>query len=141
VTATHTFVLVHGAWGGGWVWRRMADQLVVRGNRVFAPTLTGLAERSHLATPEVNLTTHVHEVANLFHWEELTDVILVGHSYGGMVISAVTEAVPEGAIGAIVYLDAFLPSDGRAVVDYAPLPVLRRFPLRRPGPTRRMRSG
>jgi pimeloyl-ACP methyl ester carboxylesterase len=127
VTDPRTFVLVHGAWGGGWVWRRVADRLVAGGHRVFAPTLTGLAERSHLAGAGVNLTTHVRDVANLSHWEELADVVLVGHSYGGMVITGVTEAVGEGAIGAAVYLDAFLPADGRALSDYAPLPAVEGF--------------
>jgi pimeloyl-ACP methyl ester carboxylesterase len=75
----------------------------------------------------VNLTWHIRDVANLFHWEELADVVLVGHSYGGMVITGVTEAVAEGAIGAAVYLDAFLPSDGHALADYAPLPEVDGF--------------
>jgi pimeloyl-ACP methyl ester carboxylesterase len=127
VTLPRTFVLVHGAWGGGWVWRRVADRLIAGGHRVFTPTLTGLGDRSHLANADLNLTTHIHDVANLFRWEELADVVLVGHSYGGMVITGVTEAVPAGSIGAAVYLDAFLPSDGRALADYAPLAELDGF--------------
>ncbi len=113
-----TFVLVHGAWHGGWCWRRVEGLLKAKGHRVFAPTLTGLADRSHLASPDVDLTTHVDDVVNLLAWEELEDVILCGHSYGGMVISGVVEKAPAGAIGALVYLDAFLPENGRSLLDY-----------------------
>jgi len=117
-----TFVLVHGAWCGGWIWRRVADLLTARGHRVFAPTLTGLADRSHLAGRDVGLSTHVQDVLNMLAWEELRDVVLVGHSYGGMVITGVAEAAPAGVIHALVYLDAFLPENGRSLADYAPLP-------------------
>jgi pimeloyl-ACP methyl ester carboxylesterase len=113
-----TFVLVHGAWHGGWCWRRTADILRGRGHRVFTPTLTGVADRSHLAGPDVNLSTHVADVANLIRWEGLSDVVLCGHSYGGMVISGVAEEAPAGAIASIVFLDAFLPADGRSLFDY-----------------------
>lgn len=120
-----TFVLVHGAWCGGWIWRRVGDELRVRGHRVFAPTLTGLADRSHLASADVTLSTHVRDIVNLIEWEELGEIVLVGHSYGGMVISAVAEAVPEGTIAGMAYLDAFLPEDGRSLADYAPLPPVK----------------
>jgi pimeloyl-ACP methyl ester carboxylesterase len=113
-----TFVLVHGAWHGGWCWRRVADLLRARGHRVFTPTLTGLAERSHLAGREVGLSTHVADVVNLIRWEGLQDVVLCGHSYGGMVVSGVAEEAPAGAIGSIVFLDAFLPEHGRSLLDY-----------------------
>ena len=115
---TSTFVLVHGAWHGGWCWRRVADLLTAQGHRVFTPTLTGVADRSHLATRDVDLTTHIADVANLLKWEALTDVVLCGHSYGGMVISGVAETAPAGAIRSIVFLDAFLPDDGRSLLDY-----------------------
>jgi pimeloyl-ACP methyl ester carboxylesterase len=116
--AAATFVLVHGAWHGGWCWRRLEDLLRARGHRVFSPTLTGLADRSHLASSGVTLSTHVEDVARLIRWEGLTDVVLCGHSYGGMVVSGVAEAAPAGAIGSIVFLDAFLPADGRSLLDY-----------------------
>lgn len=112
------YVLVHGAWHGGWCWRRVADQLTARGGRVFAPTLTGLADRSHMADRAVDLQTHVDDVVNLLKWEGLRDVVLCGHSYGGMVISGAAEQAPPGSIGSIVYLDAFLPEDGRSLLDY-----------------------
>ena len=113
-----TFVLVHGAWHGGWCWRRVADLLIRRGHRVFTPTLTGLAERSHLARRDVNLSTHIDDVVNLLRWEGLSNVVLCGHSYGGMVVSGVAERAPAGAIGSIVFLDAFLPDHGRSLLDY-----------------------
>lgn len=120
-----TFVLVHGAWCGGWIWRRVADRLRARGHRVFAPTLTGLADRSHLAGSAVDLSMHVRDVLNVLAWEELHEVVLVGHSYGGMVITGVAEAAPSGSIGSLVYLDAFLPENGRSLADYVPLPPVK----------------
>lgn len=112
-------VLVHGAWGGGWVWRRVADRLRLRGHRVFAPTLTGLGDRSHLCSPAVNLTTHVTDVVNLAVWEDLDGFVLCGHSYGGAVITGVAERI-GARIASIVYLDAFIPADGEAMADIAP---------------------
>jgi pimeloyl-ACP methyl ester carboxylesterase len=106
-----TFVLVHGAWHGGWCWRRVADRLTVAGHRVFAPTLTGLADRSHLAGCGVDLSTHIADVVNLIRWEKLTDVVLCGHSYGGFVISGVADTL-GATIASLVYLDAFYPADG-----------------------------
>ena len=81
------FVLVHGAWGGGWVWRRVANLLERRGHKVFAPTMTGVGERSHLLDASVNLATHITDIVNVMKWERLDDVVLVGHSYGGVVIT------------------------------------------------------
>lgn len=111
-----TFVLVHGAWHGGWCWRRVSDLLVAQGHRVFAPTLTGLGERSHLLSPTVGLDTHIADIVNVIKWERLEDVILVGHSYGGFIVSGAAEAV-GASIGALVYLDAFMPENGAAMID------------------------
>src|ERR1700709_792326 len=83
----HTFVLVHGAWHGGWCWRRGADILERQGHKVFTPTLTGLGERSHLMRAGINVSTHVADVVNVLKWERLKDVVLCGHSYGGLVVS------------------------------------------------------
>src|SRR5260221_13300241 len=90
-TAQRTFVLVHGGWHGGWCWRRVADLLRRQGHTVFTPTLTGLGERSHLMSRDINLDTHITDVVNLFKWEDLNDAVLVGHSYAGWVISGVVE--------------------------------------------------
>jgi len=112
-----TFVLVHGAWHGGWCWRRVADRLTANGHHVFRPTLTGVGERSHLLNPDIDLDTQITDVVNVMKWEGLTDVVLCGHSYGGFVISGVAEKM-ESAISSIVYVDAFLPDDGMALIDY-----------------------
>src|SRR6202023_3540969 len=112
----YTFVLVHGAWHAGWGWERVADRLRGGGHTVFTPTLTGLGERSHLLRAGIDLTTHIADVINVMKWEELTDVVLCGHSYGGFVISGVAEAM-AGAIRSIVFLDAFVPKNGEAVAD------------------------
>jgi len=113
-----TFVLVHGAWHGAWCWRRVARLLARGGHEVFTPTLTGLGERSHLLTPDVDLATHILDVINDMKWHELNDVVLVGHSYGGMVISGVAEAM-EKSIASFVMLDAFFPESGQALIDLA----------------------
>ena len=114
-----TYLLVHGAWCGGFIWRGVADRLRSRGHRLFAPTLSGLADRSHLLPLGIELQTHVSDVVNLIRWEELTDIVLVGHSYGGMVISSVAEQAPAGAIRSIVYLDAFYARPGQSAADCA----------------------
>jgi pimeloyl-ACP methyl ester carboxylesterase len=106
-----TVVIVHGAWGGAWDWRETADSLEALGYDTHRVTLTGLGERSHLLSPDIDLSTHVTDVVNVLRWEEMEDVILVGHSYGGMVITGVAEVVPE-RIRRLVYFDAFLPMDG-----------------------------
>jgi len=111
-----TFVLVHGAWSGGWCYYKVAEQLRAKGHRVFSPTLTGQGERSHLVGVAINLSLHINDVLNVFHYEELTDVVLAGHSYGGMVVTGVADRIPE-KIRALVYLDAFLPEDGQSLFD------------------------
>jgi pimeloyl-ACP methyl ester carboxylesterase len=111
-----TFVLVHGAWHGGWGWVRLVDMLRAQGHIVFAPTLTGQGERTHLISADVNATLHIADIVNLIHYERLANIVLVGHSYGGSVISGVAEIVPD-KIAALVFLDAFVPDDGQSVVD------------------------
>ena len=110
-SARKTFVLVHGAWHGGWCWRRVADRLEAQGHKVFTPTQTGLGERSHLLRAGINVSTHVADVVNLLKWEDLSDVVLCGHSYGGLVVSGVAEQA-AASIGSIVFLDAFIPENG-----------------------------
>lgn len=111
-----SFVLVHGAWHGGWCWRRVADLLTAKGRYVVAPTLSGVCERSHLASDSINLSTHIDDVVNEIKWKDLDHVVLVGHSYGGMVITGVAEKLRE-RIAAIVYLDAFIPRDGQSLAN------------------------
>src|SRR5581483_7227589 len=115
-TKPRTFVLVHGAWHGGWCWRRVADRLTAKGHHVVAPALSGVGERSHLKAEDIDLTTQVEDVVGEMKWKDLDDVVLVGHSYGGMVITGVAEQMRE-RIAAIVYLDAFMPGDGQSLAD------------------------
>lgn len=114
-----TYVLVHGAWHGSWCWKRVRQSLQARGHEVFTPTLTGVGERSHLLSPAIDLDTHINDVANLIQWEELSDVVLCGHSYGGAVIRGAADRIAH-RIGALVYLDAFVPESGQSVYDALP---------------------
>ncbi len=111
-----TFVIVHGGHAGGWQWREVARLLREAGHEVFTPTLTGLGERAHLASPEVDLDTHIQDILAVLEYEELAGVILVGHSYAGMVITGVAERAPE-RLRHVVYLDAFVPRDGESARD------------------------
>ncbi len=113
-----TYVLVHGGGHGGWCYQRVARILQAAGHVVYAPTLSGLAERAHLLSPAIDLDTHVTDVVSLLHYEDLRDVILVGHSYGGMVITGAADRAAD-RIGRIVYLDAANPVNGQSLVDVA----------------------
>jgi len=110
------FLLVPGAWLGGWCWRDVAPNLQAGGHTVIAATLTGLGERAHLLRPDIGLDTHVADIMGLLHYQDLNDVTLVGHSYGGTVITAVAEQVPD-RIRRLVYLDAAVPRDGESNND------------------------
>jgi len=111
-----TFILVHGAWHGGWAWRHVVDRLRARGRIVFAPTLTGLGERAHLLRPGIDLSLHIADVLGVIKYERLRNFVLVGHSYGGCVISGIAEAVPD-AVHAMVFVDAFIPDNGDSTLD------------------------
>ena len=111
-----TFVIAHGAWSGGWSWKKITRRLRERGHEVFTPTYTGLGERAHLARPEYGLETHAQDVLGVLEYEDLSDVVLLGHSYGGMVATvAADRAAPR--IRRLAYLDAFVPHDGQALLD------------------------
>jgi pimeloyl-ACP methyl ester carboxylesterase len=112
-----TFVLIHGAWHGGWCWRAVAPLLRRAGHEVYTPSLTGLGERKHLASPRVDLETHIQDVVSLLEMEDLGGVVLVGHSYGGMVVTGAADRAP-GRLDRIVYLDAFVPENGKCTLDY-----------------------
>src|ERR671920_1676946 len=114
-----TFILIHGSMHGGWCWKRVAPLLRAVGHDVYTPTLTGLGERVHLAHPDVDLDTHIRDVLGVLKFEDLHDLVLVGHSYGTMVITGVADRVPE-RIGHLVYLDGAMASDGQAVLDFFP---------------------
>jgi pimeloyl-ACP methyl ester carboxylesterase len=108
-----TFVIVHGAWGGGWDWKHVDHLLTADGNTVYRPTLSGLGEHSNLNSTNIDLETHIQDVVNVILWEDLHDVVLVGHSYGGMVITGVADRIPD-RIKHVVYLDATLPNNGES---------------------------
>ena len=116
------FVLVHGAFHGGWCWGPVAEILRSRGNRVFTPTFTGVGERAHLMSPTIDLNTFIRDVTALIESEELSDIVLVGHSFGGYVISGVIDRMPE-RISSVVYLDAPMGSNGVSVLGEAPADV------------------
>ena len=118
-TSSKTFVLVHPAWFGGWCWQKITPLLRARGYDVYTPTLTGLGERAHLARPEIGLGVHIEDVSNLLKYEDLSDVVLVGNSSAGMVITGVADQLPE-RIAQVVYLDAFVPQDGQTMLDIMP---------------------
>ena len=113
-----TYVLVHGGGHGGWCYQRVARLLRAAGHEVYTPTLTGLGERAHLLRPEVDLDTHIADVVGLLKYEDLRDVILVGHSYGGMVITGIADRAPD-RIGHLVYLDAATPVNGESLAMHA----------------------
>jgi pimeloyl-ACP methyl ester carboxylesterase len=117
-----TFVLVHGAWFGGWCWQKVIPFLEAAGHEVYAPTLTGLAERASELSPDVGLDTHVQDVVGLLEEKNLHGVILVGHSYGAMVITGVVDQVPE-RVAHLVYLDTFMPRDGESMADVSPIVI------------------
>ena len=113
-----TFVLIHGAWEAGWVWKETASHLRAAGHDVYTPSLTGLGERSHLMNRSINLETHITDVLGVLKWEQLNNVTLVGHSYGGMVVTGVADQAHD-RIGSLIYLDAFVPKNGQSLFDLA----------------------
>lgn len=114
-----TFVFVSGAWQGGWIWKRVATRLRQSGHEVFTPTLTGLGERAHLLDDKIDLDTHIQDILGVIQCEELSDIVLCGHSYGGMVITGAADQA-SGHIRSLVYLDALVPADGQKVFDLQP---------------------
>jgi pimeloyl-ACP methyl ester carboxylesterase len=108
-----TYVIVHGAWAGGWEHKKLAEALEADGHKVYRVTLTGQGDRSHLASPDIGLSVHIQDVVNFIEWEDLHDVVLVGHSYGGMVITGVADRVAS-RLKHVIYLDAFLPENGES---------------------------
>lgn len=120
-----TFVLIHGAWHGGWCWDRVSPLLTAAGHRVFSPTLTGVSDRAHVLSPQVGLETHLQDVISLIEAHDLTDVVLVGHSYGGQVITGVADRIPE-RIAKRVHLDGFI-GDGRSALAMQPPDIAHHY--------------
>ena len=118
-SASKTFVLISGAFCGEWCWRRVSDRLEKQGHKVYAPSLTGLADRSHLLSKDVNLDTHIADIANLVEWEDLSDICLVAHSYGGYPASGALERIGS-RVSSIVWVDALKPADGQKFADETP---------------------
>ena len=113
-----TIVLAHGAWSAAWAWKKMRPLLRAAGHEFFAPTYTGLGERDHLARPDIDLSTHIQDVLSVLEFEDLQDVTLLGHSYGGMVATGVADKAAS-RIARVVYIDAFAPKDGQSLFDLA----------------------
>jgi thioesterase domain-containing protein len=121
-SAQKSFVLVPGAWCGAWYWRRVSDRLEKQGHKVYPLTLTGLADRSHLLSKDTNLDTHIADIANFIEWEDLTDICLVAHSYGGFPASGALERIGSH-VSSIVWVDAMKPADGQSLHDLVPFQV------------------
>jgi pimeloyl-ACP methyl ester carboxylesterase len=111
-----TYLICHGAWSAGWAWSKMRPLLRAAGHEIFTPTYTGLGERAHLAHPMVDLETHIQDILGVIDCEDLRDLILLGHSYGGMVATGVADRVPE-RIRHLIYVDAFVPADDQSLND------------------------
>ena len=111
-----TFLVCHGAWSAGWAWKKMHPLMNAAGHRLVTPTYTGLGERAHLANPSIDLETHIQDMLSVIKYEDLRDVVLIGHSYGGMVASGVADRVRD-RIAQLIYLDAFVPNDGQSLLD------------------------
>jgi pimeloyl-ACP methyl ester carboxylesterase len=111
-----TFLVCHGAWSGGWQWKKMHPLMRAAGHRLVTPTCTGLGEREHLAEPSIDLETHIRDILNVIRYEDLRDIVLIGHSYGGMVATGVADRARD-RITQLIYLDAFVPNDGQSLLD------------------------
>ncbi len=114
-----TFLVCHGAWSAGWAWKKVRPLLRAAGHEVFTPTYTGLGERAHLVSRTVTLDTHIADVLGVIECEDLNEIVLVGHSYGGMVATGVADRA-RARIAKLVYIDAFVPEDGQSLFDLLP---------------------
>jgi pimeloyl-ACP methyl ester carboxylesterase len=112
----YTYVIVHGAWGGGWAFKEVDRLLTADGHKVYRPTLTGQGEKVHLSSTNIDLDVHIDDIVNVILWENLSNVVLVGHSYGGMVVTGVADRVPE-RIKHLIYVDALLPTNGESAME------------------------
>jgi pimeloyl-ACP methyl ester carboxylesterase len=115
-SSAKTFLVCHGAWSAGWAWKKMHPLMQAAGHRLVTPSYTGLGERAHLANPSVDLETHIEDVLNVIKYEDLHDIVLLGHSYGGMVATGVADRARD-RVAQLIYLDAFVPRDGQSLFD------------------------
>ena len=115
-TLSKTFLVCHGAWSAGWAWKKMHPLMQAAGHRLVTPTYTGLGERAHLAHPAINLNTHIEDMLNVIKYEDLSDIVLIGHSYGGMVATGVADRARD-KVRQLIYIDAFVPQDGQSLLD------------------------
>jgi pimeloyl-ACP methyl ester carboxylesterase len=111
-----TFLVCHGAWSAGWAWKKMHPLMAARGHHLVTPSYTGLGERAHLANPSIDLETHIQDMLNVIKYEDLRDIVLIGHSYGGMVATGVADRARD-RITQLIYIDAFVPDDGQSLLD------------------------
>jgi len=111
-----TFLVCHGAWSAGWAWKKMHPRMSAAGHRLVTPTCTGLGERVHLANPSIDLEAHIQDILNVIKYEDLRDIVLIGHSYGGMVATGVADRARDRIVQ-LIYLDAFVPDDGQSLLD------------------------
>src|SRR5882762_8696956 len=121
-----TFLVAHGAWSAGWSWKKMHPLMSAAGHRLITPTYTGLGEREHLASPSNDLETHIQDVLAVIKYEDLRDIVLIGHSYGGLVATGVADRARD-RISRLIYLDAFVPKDGQSLMDANPPMVRQRM--------------
>ena len=121
-----TFLVAHGAWSAGWAWKKMRPLLRERGHELITPTCTGIGERAHLANADIGLETHIADMLGVLQFEDLREIILIGHSYGGMVATGVADRA-AGRLAQLVYLDAFVPRDGQSLLDLQPAEVRARM--------------
>jgi pimeloyl-ACP methyl ester carboxylesterase len=121
-----TFLVCHGAWSAGWAWKKMHPLMAAAGHRLVTPTYTGLGERAHLANPSIDLETHIEDILNVIHYEDLRDIALIGHSYGGLVATGVADRARD-RVAQLIYIDAFVPDDGESLLDLLPESERRRM--------------
>jgi pimeloyl-ACP methyl ester carboxylesterase len=131
-TPSKTFLVCHGAWSAGWAWKKMHPLMQAAGHRLVTPTYTGLGERAHLAHPKIDLDAHIEDMLNVIKYEDLRDIVLVGHSYGGMVATGVADRARD-KVRQLIYVDAFVPADGQSLLDLNQAAVLRMQELAKSG--------
>jgi pimeloyl-ACP methyl ester carboxylesterase len=115
-TSSKTFLVCHGAWSAGWAWKKMHPLMQAAGHRLLTPTYTGLGERAHLANTSIDLNSHIEDMLNVIKYEDLHDIVLIGHSYGGMVATGVADRARD-KVRQLIYVDAFVPQDGQSLLD------------------------